>query len=91
MRFSQYTHHSNQMILFHYEDRLVLKIAERVVERNDKLESFKLENLKLDIFCSSWKEPSEVGKNRDKLERTEPNWIEWSEVEKNRVKLESFC
>ena len=37
---------------------------ERAVEKNEKLKSFKLES-----FC--WKEPSEVGKNRAKLERTQ--------------------
>ena len=29
--------------------------------KNEKLKSFKLENLKLESFCLSWKEPSEVG------------------------------
>ena len=35
---------------------------ERAVGKNEKLKSFELENLKLKSFCSSWKEPSEVGK-----------------------------
>ena len=33
-----------------------------------QLESFKLESLKLEKFCLSWEEPSEIGKNRAKLE-----------------------
>ena len=41
-------------------------------------------------FGRSWKDPSEVGKNRAKLERTDWSWKEPSEVGKNRAKLESF-
>ena len=41
---------------------------ERAVGKNEKLESFKLESLKLKRAKRSWKEPSEVGKNRLKLE-----------------------
>ena len=36
--------------------------------KNEKLESFKLKSLTLESFCLSWKEPSEVGKNRAQLE-----------------------
>ena len=43
-------------------------LKEREVGKNEKLESFKMESLKLESFCLSWKEPSEVGKNRTKLE-----------------------
>ena len=56
---------------------------ERAVGKNEKLESFKLESLKLESLAEvgksqaklerakrSWKEPSEVGKNRTKLEST---------------------
>ena len=41
---------------------------ERAVGKNEKLESFNLESLKLESFCLSWKEPSEVGKNGAKLQ-----------------------
>ena len=41
---------------------------ERAVGKNEKLESFKLESLKLERAKRSWKEPSEVQKNRLKLE-----------------------
>ena len=44
---------------------------ERAVGNNEELKSFKLESLTLENFCISWKEPSKVGKNRAKLERTE--------------------
>ena len=37
---------------------------ERVIGKNEKLESFSLKSPKLE----SWKEPSDVGKNRAKLE-----------------------
>ena len=30
MHFSQFTHHSIQMILLHYEDRLVFEIADQL-------------------------------------------------------------
>ena len=36
---------------------------ERAVEKNEKLESFKLDSLKLENFCLSWKASTEVGKN----------------------------
>ena len=62
-------------------------LLERAVRKNEKLESFKLESLKLERFAEvgksqaklerierSWKEPIEVGKNRAKLERTERSW-----------------
>jgi len=55
---------------------------ERTVGNNDKLENFKLESPKLESFCLSWKEPSEIWKNPAKLERTELNWKEPSEVGK---------
>ena len=32
------------------------------------MERFKIESLKLESFCLSWKEPSKVGKNQAKLE-----------------------
>ena len=48
----------------------------RVVGKNEKMKSLKLESLKLEIFA-------EVGKNSAKLK--EPG-----EVGKNRAKLESF-
>ena len=48
------------------------------VGRNEKLESLKLKS-----FCLSWKEPSVVGKNRAKSEKT-------GEVGKFLLKLESF-
>ena len=41
---------------------------ERVVGKKEKLESFHLESLKLESFCLSWKEPSEVGLLLQKLE-----------------------
>ena len=62
---------------------------ERAVGKNEKLESFKMESLKLESlkleslkleslmlesFCLSWKEPSEVGKNRSNFERIERSW-----------------
>ena len=47
-----------------------------------KLESFKLASLKLESFCFSLKEPSEVRKNRAKLKRMERCWKEPSKVEK---------
>ena len=52
---------------------------ERVVGKNEKLESLKLESL------------AEVGKNRLKLEKTEQSWKEPSEVGKLLLKLESFA
>ena len=70
---------------------------ERTVGKNEKLESLKLKN-----FCLSWKEPSEIGKHRSKmesfaevgksqakLERTERSWKEPIEVVKIELKLES--
>ena len=53
------------------------------------MESFKLESLKLKSLAEVGKEPSEVGKNRLKLERTERSWTEPSEVGKLLLKLES--
>ena len=50
---------------------------ERAVEKNEKLESFKLENLKLESFA-------EVGKSQAKLERTDRSWKEPSEVSAER-------
>ena len=44
---------------------------ERAVGTNEKLESFKLESLKLERAKRNWKGPIEVGKNRAKLERTD--------------------
>jgi len=55
-------------------------LLERAVRKNDNLESFKLESLKLESFCLSLKKPSKVGKNRAKLERTERSWKVSSEV-----------
>ena len=52
---------------------------EKAVEKNEKLKSFRLES-----FCLSWKEPSEIRKNRAKLERTERSWRVSSEVGKFR-------
>ena len=54
---------------------------ERAVGKNEKLESYQLESLKLESFCLSWKEPSEVGKNPTKLES----------FKLESPKLESFC
>ena len=59
---------------------------ERAVEKNQKLESFKLE-----CFCLSLKEPSKVGKDRVKLEKTVRSWKELSKVGKFILKLESFA
>ena len=50
------------------------------VGKNEKSESFELESLKLESFCLSWKEPSEVGNNPVKLVRTEQIWKQPSEV-----------
>ena len=55
---------------------------ERAVEKNEKLESFELESLKLKSFA-------EVGKSQAKLERTERSWKELIEVRKFELKLES--
>ena len=63
---------------------------ESAVGKNEKLESFKLVSLKLESFCLSWKEPSEVEKNRAKLERTQRSWKEPSKVGKLLLKLENF-
>ena len=46
------------------QDGFRKKIGKRVVGKNEKLERIE----------RSWKESSEVGKNRAKLERTERNW-----------------
>ena len=46
-----------------------------IVGKKEKLESFKLESLKLDSFA-------EVGKSEAKLERTERHWKEPNEVGK---------
>ena len=59
-------------------------MLERAVGKNEKLKSFKLKNLKMEIFA-------EVGKSQTKLERTERSWKEPIKVEKNRAKLESFA
>ena len=56
---------------------------ERAVGKNEKLESFKLESLKLETFAA-------VGKSHAKLERTERSWKEWIEVGKFELKLESL-
>ena len=64
---------------------------EEEVGKRKKLESFKLESLKLERAKRSWKEPSEVGKNSAKLERTRRSWKEPSEVRKFLLKLESFA
>ena len=66
----------------------MIKLGIRVVGKNEELENFILESLKLESFFLSWIEPSEVVKNRVKLERTERSWKESSEVGKNRAKLE---
>ena len=50
----------------------------------------KLESLKSESFCLSWKEHSEVGTNRAKLERFERSWKEPSEVGKFLLKFESI-
>jgi len=55
---------------------------ERAVGKNEKLESFKLDNLKLESFA-------EVGKSKAKLERTERSWKEPIKVGKFELKLES--
>ena len=57
---------------------------ERAVGKNEKSESFKLESLKLESFFLSCKEPSEVGNNPAKLERTNRSWKVSFEVEKYR-------
>ena len=54
---------------------------ERVVGKNENLESFKLESLNSESFA-------EVGKNSAKLERTRRRLKEPSEVAKNPAKLE---
>ena len=46
------------------------------------MESLKLESQKLESFCLSWKEPSEVGKPRAKSEGTERSWEVSAEVGK---------
>ena len=56
----------------------------RVVGKNKKLERFKLESLKLERFCSSWKEAGKSGKDREQLERMKRSWKVSSEVEKIR-------
>ena len=55
---------------------------ERAVEKNEKLESFQLESLKLERGKRNWKELIEVGKNRAKFERTSRNWKVLAEVGK---------
>ena len=55
---------------------------ERAVGKNEEMESFKLESLKLKSFA-------EVGKSQAKLERTERSWKEPIEVGKFELKLES--
>ena len=77
---------------------------ERAVGKNENLERFKLESLKLESFAEvgknsvelertrrRLKEPSEVGKNSAKLERTRRSLKEPSEVRKFLLKLESFA
>ena len=54
---------------------------ERAVGKNEKLENFKSESLKLESL-------DEVGKTRAKLKRTERSWKEPFVVGKNRPKLE---
>jgi len=46
---------------------------ERAVGKNEKLESFKEESLKLKRAKRSWKEPIEVGKLLSKLESLNEN------------------
>ena len=43
-------------------------LLERAVGKNEKLESYKLETER------NWKEPSEIGNNQAKLERTDRSW-----------------
>ena len=54
----------------------------RVVGKNETVESFELESLKLESF-------TEVGKNQVKLERTERSWKEPIKVEKFELKFGS--
>ena len=46
---------------FKRKEHFILRVSNQIFQ--DKLES-----LKLDSFCLSWKEPSENGENRAKLE-----------------------
>ena len=68
-------------------DTLVKRIMNfqriRVVGKNEKLESIKLESLRLVSLA-------EVGESQAKLERTERSWKKPIEVGKKRAKLESF-
>ena len=63
-------------------DILGYAYLEREVGKNEKLESFKLESLKLKSFA-------EAGKSQTKLERTERSWKEPIEVGKFELQLES--
>ena len=56
---------------------------ERAIGKNERMEGFKLESLKLESFA-------EDGKSQAKLERTDWSWKEPNEVGKNRAKLESL-
>ena len=56
---------------------------ERVVGKNENLESFKMESLNSESFA-------EVGKNSAKIERTKRSCKEPGEIGKNRAKLETF-
>ena len=58
---------------------------ERAVEKNEKLESFKLESLKLDRAKRSWKEPIEVGKFLLKLESFAAVGKFWLKLESSRI------
>ena len=53
---------------------------ERALGKNEKLESFKFESLKLESLA-------EVGKSQAKLERTERSWKESSEIGKLLLKV----
>ena len=76
--------HKNHSII----NRLIVLNKRNTCSWKGQLETFNLESLKLESFCLQWKEPSEIGKNRAKLERTERSGKEPSEVGKNRAKLE---
>ena len=78
--------HKNHSII----NRLIVLDKRDTCSWKGQLKTFKLESLKLESFCLNWKEPSELGKNRAKLEKIERCWKEPSKVGKYLRTFKSF-
>ena len=58
-----------------------IRVVKMAIGKNEKLESFELESLKLETFCSRWKECSEVENNPAKFERVKRGCKEPGDVD----------